>query len=122
TRVTQTLDILAGTGFDGTAELIDTVLRWVSEGFAPLIFEGWMMEIVKGRAVSRTGTGYADVTTVVEAIVALADRASGQDADRLRSYLKYIAGTSATPPAPTGLQSPARIVGYAEILADDTIQ
>ena len=32
-----------------------------------------MMEIVKGRAVSRTTTGYADVGVIVEAIVDLAD-------------------------------------------------
>jgi hyaluronate lyase len=122
TRVTQTLDILAGTSFAGTSDLVDTVLRWVTDGFAPLIFEGWMMEIVKGRAVSRTGTGYADVSTVIEAVVALAARAGTEDAAALRSYLKYLAGTSATPPAAESLTSPTRIVGYAQILADNSIQ
>ena len=55
-----------------TPRLIGVVQGWVANGFAPLIFEGWMMEIVKGRAVSRTTTGYDDVAIVVEAVAATA--------------------------------------------------
>ena len=55
TRVVQTLKILDGTGYRARRRAGPTWCRaGCANGFAPLIFEGWMMEIVKGRAVSRT--------------------------------------------------------------------
>ena len=77
-------------------------------GFAPLIFEGWMMEIVKGRAVSRTATGYADVAVVVEAVVDLSDYATGADAAALKSYVKSSGQTSQAALNPTSFVSPGQ--------------
>ncbi|MFD7229275.1 polysaccharide lyase family 8 super-sandwich domain-containing protein [Streptomyces sp. NPDC059881] len=121
TRVVQTLKILDGTGFAHGEELVPTVQGWVRNGFAPLIFEGWMMEIVKGRAVSRTDSGYTDVAVVVEAVVDLSSLASGVDAAALKSYVKHIRSTSHTALDPAGFVSPAAIVRYADIVADATV-
>ncbi|MBI0379024.1 silent information regulator protein Sir2, partial [Streptomyces albiflaviniger] len=60
TRVVQTVKMLDGTGYTTDDQLVRVVQGWVVDGFAPLIFEGWLMEIVKGRGVSRPATGYAD--------------------------------------------------------------
>ena len=119
TRVVQAVKILDGTGYAGGAELVETVRGWVVNGFAPLIFEGWMMEVVKGRAVSRTLSGYADVAVVVEAIVDLADYVT--DAAALKGYVKFIRAASREPLNPTGFVSPVSVARYADILADDTI-
>lgn len=115
TRVVQTLKMLDGvTG--GTAELAGVVYRWIADGFAPLIFEGWMMEIVKGRAVSRTTTGYADVGVVVEAIADLADHVQGDQAVALRKYVRFL------PAADTAaFVSPVSVARYAAIRADATL-
>ncbi|TLS46701.1 silent information regulator protein Sir2 [Streptomyces montanus] len=121
TRVVQTLKILDGTGFAHGEELVPTVRGWVKNGFAPLIFEGWMMEIVKGRAVARTDTGYTDVGVVVEAVVDLSSLASGADAIALKSYVKHIRSTSRTALDPAGFVSPVGIVRYADIIGDATI-
>ncbi|TPQ16999.1 polysaccharide lyase family 8 super-sandwich domain-containing protein [Streptomyces sporangiiformans] len=121
TRVVQTLKILDGTGFAHGEELVPTVRGWVKNGFAPLIFEGWMMEIVKGRAVARTDTGYTDVGVVVEAVVDLSSLASGADAIALKSYVKHIRSTSRTALDPAGFVSPVSIVRYADIIGDATI-
>ncbi|TDD97110.1 polysaccharide lyase family 8 super-sandwich domain-containing protein [Jiangella asiatica] len=121
TRVMQTLKILDGTGAADGDTLVPVVQRWVIDGFAPLIFEGWMMEIVKGRAVSRTSTGYTDVATVVEAIVDLSDYSSGADADALKSYVKFIRSTSRAALDPATFVSPMSIARYADILADDSV-
>src|SRR5690606_35375025 len=114
TRVVQTLKMLDGatTG----AGLGEVVYRWITDGFAPLIFEGWMMEIVKGRAVSRTGTGYADVGVIVEAIADLVDYVGGESALALKKYVKHLpeASTSA-------FVSPVSIARYAAIRADEGI-
>ncbi len=128
TRVVQTLKILDGTGFAHGGELLPTVHGWVKDGFAPLIFEGWMMEIVKGRAVARTDTGYADVAVVVEAVVDLAFLAARagtsaleRAADALKSYVKHIAATSRAPLDPARFVSPVSIVRHADIIADPAV-
>ncbi|MGN9786934.1 polysaccharide lyase family 8 super-sandwich domain-containing protein [Nonomuraea sp. ZG12] len=108
TRVVQTLKMLGG-----VSELGGVVHRWITDGFAPLIFEGWMMEIVKGRAVSRTNTGYADVGVIVEAIADLADHVDDTAALALKKYVKHL------PEADTGaFVSPVSIARYAAIRAD----
>ncbi|MGW6061624.1 polysaccharide lyase family 8 super-sandwich domain-containing protein [Streptomyces sp. NPDC055189] len=121
TRVVQTLKILDGTGFAHGEELVPTVRRWVRDGFAPLIFEGWMMEIVKGRAVSRPDSGYTDVGVVVEAVVDLSSLSTGADATALKSYVKHIRATSRAALNPAGFVSPVSIVHYADIIGDASV-
>ncbi len=74
------------------------------------------MEIVKGRAVSRTNTGYADVGVIVEAIADLADHVDAAAALALKKYVKHL------PDADTGaFVSPVSIARYAAIRADSAI-
>ncbi|MFG2588116.1 polysaccharide lyase family 8 super-sandwich domain-containing protein [Streptomyces sp. NPDC048438] len=117
TRIVQTVKMLDGTGYLPDESLVGVVQGWVADGFAPLIFEGWMMEIVKGRAVSRTGTGYADVTAVMEAVVDLSAHTSGSDAEALEGYVKYVRETSKVALDTTSFVSPVSIARYADILA-----
>ncbi|MFI7675913.1 polysaccharide lyase family 8 super-sandwich domain-containing protein [Actinophytocola sp. NPDC049390] len=111
-RVVQAVKILDGTAYAGDAGLIDTVRGWVVNGFAPLIFEGWLMEVVKGRAVSRSTTGYGDVTSIVEAIVDLADYVA--DPVPLRAYVKFLRSAAIDPAA---FVSPVSVRRYADVLA-----
>jgi hyaluronate lyase len=120
-RVVQTVKILDGTGYGPGDSLIGVVQRWVAGGFAPLIFEGWMMEPVKGRAVSRTTTGYADVATVVEAVVDLSGHATGADATALAGYVTYLRQTSKAALNPASFVSPVSVARYADILADPAV-
>ncbi|RBM14405.1 polysaccharide lyase family 8 super-sandwich domain-containing protein [Streptomyces sp. PT12] len=124
TRVVQTIKILQGTGHgpeDGLEALVATVTGWLADGFAPLIHEGWMMELVRGRAVSRTTTGYAAVASVVEAVVDLSAHATGAEADALKGYVKHLRETSRAPLDPAAFLSPVSVGRYADILADASI-
>lgn len=116
TRIVQTVKILDGTGYVPDSTLTGVVQGWVADGFAPLIHEGWMMEAVKGRAVSRPGTGYADVTAVVEAVVDLSSHTSGSDAEALESYVRHVRQTSKAGVDPTSFVSPVSIARYADIV------
>ncbi|GAA3090895.1 hypothetical protein GCM10020001_002540 [Nonomuraea salmonea] len=113
TRVVQTLNMLQGatTGF---ADLPAVVYRWISDGFAPLIFEGWMMEIVKGRAVSRTTSGYTDLNVIVEAIADLAEHVD--DPLPLKKYLRFLPAADTTT-----FVSPGGIARYAAVRADASV-
>ncbi|MFE4216625.1 polysaccharide lyase family 8 super-sandwich domain-containing protein [Streptomyces sp. NPDC056844] len=116
TRIVQTIKILDGTGYLPDDSLVGVVRGWIADGFAPLIFEGWMMEIVKGRAVSRTGTGYADVTAVVEAVVDLSSYTSGSDREALEGYVKHVRQSVKAGLDTTSFVSPVSIARYADIL------
>ncbi|CAM5707399.1 Silent information regulator protein Sir2 OS=Streptomyces alboniger OX=132473 GN=CP975_28655 PE=3 SV=1 [Streptomyces alboniger] len=120
-RVVQTLKILEGTGFAHGEELVPTVFGWVRDGFAPLIFEGWMMELVKGRAVSRTDSGYTDVAVVVEAVVDLSSLADEDEATALKAYVKHLRATSRAYLDPARFISPLSIVRHADIVTDDSV-
>ncbi len=117
-RVVQTIKVLGGTEYAQSDDLVGVVQGWVEHGFAPLIFEGWMMEIVKGRAVSRPATGYDDVAVVVEAIVDLADYATGADAARLKAFAKFTARPTINP---TTFVSPVSVARFADIKADPAV-
>ncbi|MFI1095313.1 polysaccharide lyase family 8 super-sandwich domain-containing protein [Streptomyces sp. NPDC020917] len=121
TRIVQTIKMLDGTGYMPGGELVGVVQGWVSGAFAPLIFEGWMMETVKGRAVSRTGTGYADVAAIVEAVVDLTGYTTGDDAAALGGYARYVRQTSRSAPDPARFTSPVTVVRYADLLADTSV-
>ncbi|GAA3081932.1 hyaluronate lyase [Kribbella aluminosa] len=117
-RVVQTIKVLAGTEYAQGDDLVGVVQGWVEHGFAPLIFEGWMMEIVKGRAVSRTGTGYDDVAVIVEAIVDLADYATGADSQRLKAFAKFTARPTINV---NSFVSPVSVGRFADLKADASI-
>jgi len=121
TRVVQTIKILDGTSYVRSGDLVGTVRGWVVDSFAPLIFEGWMMEIVKGRAVSRATTGYADVAAVVEAVVDLSGYATGGDTTALKGYVRFVRQSSRAALDPTSFVSPVSIARYADILADASV-
>ncbi|MFE0690227.1 polysaccharide lyase family 8 super-sandwich domain-containing protein [Streptomyces xiamenensis] len=121
TRAVQTLKLLHGTGFAPATPLAPVIQGWITHSFAPVIFEGWLMEIVKGRTVSRPQTGYADVSTIVEAVTDLSSHTSDQDAHVLKSYAKSLAQVSPSPPDPKDFVSPVTIAAYADILADPAI-
>ncbi|MET4923460.1 polysaccharide lyase family 8 super-sandwich domain-containing protein [Streptomyces sp. PSRA5] len=121
TRAVQTVKILEGTDYIDTAALVSVVRGWVADGFAPLVFEGWMMEVVKGRGVSRTATGYTDVAVVVEAVVDLSGHAAGADATALQGYVKFVRQTSKAALDPVVFVSPVSVARYADILADTSV-
>ncbi|MEW1860640.1 polysaccharide lyase family 8 super-sandwich domain-containing protein [Streptomyces sp. NPDC088194] len=121
TRIVQTVKLLDGTDYLAGADLVGAARGWVANSFAPLIFEGWMMEAVKGRAVSRTGTGYADVGTVVESVVDLSAYTTGADATALAGYAKFVRQESRTPVNPASFVSPVSVARYADILADTSV-
>lgn len=121
-RIMQTMNILNGSSYNPEEILVPTVQNWLYQGFSPVIFEGYMMEIVKGRAVSRTGTGYQDVTSIVEAMLDLSNKLNEEDSKRLKSYIKYIAQTSKGGINPNSFTSYNAIITFNNIMADSQIE
>lgn len=121
-RMIQTMKILDGSKYNPKEILVPTVKNWIYNGFSPLMYEGYNMEIVKGRAISRTGTGYGDATSVLEAMVDLTNYLNDDDSNKLKSHLKYIVSTSKATISTGSFISYEAIVNYNTIKNDPEIE
>ncbi|HEY9329062.1 MAG TPA: polysaccharide lyase 8 family protein [Streptomyces sp.] len=83
------LSLLAGSPWAVTDPDVSVMYDAVERGFAPVIFDGLMMDAVRGRAVSRERAGdHRDGATAVAAILLLASGAPADRADRWRALAK----------------------------------
>lgn len=121
-RVMDTIKLLDGTDYFSQTDLINTIDGWLRNGFAPLIFEGWLMELVRGRQVSSKTSGYAATVDVIENTTDLAAYSSGDAATELKSYVKYLISESNSKPEPEEFTSPVTLMRYSEINEDDGIK
>jgi len=120
-RSVQLIRILDGTGWSRRDDLVPVVHGWIARGFAPVIFEGWMMEAVKGRGVSRTTTGYADVIRVLEPTIELSTLADPGEGAELAGWVKHIVAQTKVPVPPDSFSSPSAIVRFAQVLLDPNV-
>lgn len=119
-RTAQLTTLLHGTSLE-SGELLATVNNWIYNSFSPLMYEGYMMEIVKGRGVSRTGSGYTDSAGIIEALVQLSTSMSGQTQQKLQSYIKYLGSIKQLKVDSSKFASANNTVVYNQILNDNTI-
>lgn len=120
-RVAATIAMLDGTAYASNANLAAQVNGWMSRTFAPVIAQGWMMEMIKGRAISRTTTGYKDAVSVVESAVTLSAYAGSPGSGDLKSYVKYLHDIPQVAIDPNSFTSPTSVQRYAEIVSDASI-
>ncbi|WP_329539588.1 polysaccharide lyase 8 family protein [Streptomyces sp. NBC_01358] len=83
------LSLLADSPWAVTDPKVSVMYDAVERSFAPVIFDGLMMDAVRGRAVSRQRAGdHRDGATAVAAILLLASGAPADRADRWRALAK----------------------------------
>ncbi|WP_327707648.1 polysaccharide lyase 8 family protein [Streptomyces sp. NBC_00464] len=83
------LSLLAGSPWAVTDAKVSVMYDAVERSFAPVVFDGLMMDAVRGRAVSRERAGdHRDGATAVAAILLLASGAPADRADRWRALAK----------------------------------
>lgn len=120
-RISQSVIVLSGTQFQPQGHL-EKMQEWIYNSFTPVSFEGYMMEIVKGRATSRTGTGYADMNKVLDAMMQVIPYMDAQSAQAYKEHIKYLVSSM-----PENIQPEATafslgsIATYEEIMADSSI-
>ncbi|MGW5277242.1 polysaccharide lyase 8 family protein [Streptomyces sp. NPDC004044] len=83
------LSLLAGSEWAVTDPKVTVMFEAVERTFAPVVFDGLMMDAVRGRAVSRQRAGdHRDGAAAVAAILLLATGAPAAYADRWRRLVK----------------------------------
>lgn len=119
-RIAQTVTVLSGTKWQNK-HLLDTVQLWIYTAFSPIIFEGYMMEIVKGRAASRTATGYVSNRAILEAYIELSNGLTGKDKDKLLSHIKYVAESSPSPVSFESFKSLQNTIAFNDLMSNKDI-
>nr|BFD88105.1 polysaccharide lyase 8 family protein [Streptomyces sp. Xyl84] len=95
----QLMALLAGSGWAVTDPSVEVLYEAVERSFAPFLFDGLIMDAVRGRAVSREAArDHDDGASAVAHILQLAEAAPRAYADRWRSAAKgWILRNTSTP-------------------------
>lgn len=80
--------LLANSTWQITDPACDNVFRWVTEGFAPLYQNGAMMDMVRGRAVSRNGDDHGTGAYILGSILRFARAAPSAKGRPIMAFVK----------------------------------
>ncbi|WP_144027815.1 polysaccharide lyase family 8 super-sandwich domain-containing protein [Paenibacillus sp. 32352] len=84
------LFMLQGTTWSVKDPQVSNVYRWVKDAFAPVIYNGQVMDMVRGRAIAReNNTGNTAAGGIIGAMARLAQFAPQQDAETIKSLIKH---------------------------------
>ncbi len=119
-KAVSSLYILSGTPWQ-PASKVSTIENWIYNSFLPLMHEGYMSEVVKGRAVSRSNTGYSDSVGVIEAMTLLTTFLSDSNSLKMKEQIKYVIDSMPVEFSQSGLNLPA-IEPYTQIINDKNIK
>ncbi|MFF8614263.1 polysaccharide lyase 8 family protein [Streptomyces sp. NPDC015350] len=115
------LALLAGSEWAVTDPQVSVMYEAVERTFAPVVFDGLMMDSVRGRAVSRERAGdHRDGAAALAAILLLASGAPAAYADRWRALVKGWLVRNRATPFETLATLPQLALAKA-VLDDDTV-
>ncbi|MEU9089474.1 polysaccharide lyase 8 family protein [Streptomyces sp. NPDC048428] len=115
------LSLLAGSPWAVADPKVSVMYDAVERSFAPVIFDGLMMDAVRGRAVSRERAGdHRDGAAAVAAILLLASGAPADRADRWRALAKGWLTRNRTTPFATLVTLPQLALAKAVLNDPDT--
>jgi hyaluronate lyase len=90
TGISDLLYLLHGSTWDVTDPNGANVIQWIYEAYEPFIYKGNLMDMVRGREISRHGTQDLDVAVdVMAAIIRLSEVAPSADAQAFDEMIKY---------------------------------
>ena len=116
--VANLLYLLAGSPWDIKDAGRANVPRWVTDGFAPLLYEGAMMDMVRGRAISRSGSSdHASGHSTIAYLLRMTQYAPAAEAAWLRSAIKRWLQDDTSRDYSSGL--PLDLIGEARRILDD---
>ncbi|MFD5785525.1 polysaccharide lyase 8 family protein [Streptomyces sp. NPDC127037] len=116
------LSLLAGSPWAVTDPKVSVMYEAVERSFVPVIFDGLMMDAVRGRAISRERAGdHRDGASAVAAILLLATGAPAVPAERWRSLVKGWLTRNRTTPF-TSLATLPQLALAKAVLAEKSIR
>ncbi|MGG1516148.1 polysaccharide lyase family 8 super-sandwich domain-containing protein [Paenibacillus oryzisoli] len=88
--IADLLYLLDGSTWAVTNTNKQNVYKWVYSAFEPLVYKGLMMDMTRGRNISRSyNQDHAAGKSVIEAVIRLSQTANATDAAAFKSMVKY---------------------------------
>lgn len=88
-ELSNVLFLLGGTSWEPVVPGLSHVYSWVYDSYEPVIYKGAMMDMVRGRAISRNyEQDHVVGHNTIAAIIRLAQMAPAADAQRMKSMVK----------------------------------
>jgi hyaluronate lyase len=120
-QLADILQLLAGSPWDVKDPARDNVTRWVFDAFQPLVYRGAMMDMVRGREISRAGGGdHGAGHTVAAAILRLSQIAPAGTAVKMQSMVKEWMLSDTSHDWSAGV-APDEVMPLSHLLADSAI-
>lgn len=119
--IADLLYLTAGSPWETSGPPVAIASQWISGAFAPLIFRGAMMDMVRGRAISRDGSSdHAAGHSTIAALLRATHFLGGADAATLRGQIKAWLAADTSRDYSSGL--PIDLIGEAwNLLNDDDV-
>ncbi len=120
--ISQMMPMIKATPFKDSNQNDTTLKSWIDDGFMPLIYKGEMMDLSRGRAISRENeTSHSASATVMKSLLRLSDAMD----DSTKAKYKQIVKTSVNSDSSYGqndtLRSYSDISKMKSLMEDSTI-
>jgi hyaluronate lyase len=120
-QLADVLHLLAGSPWDVHDPARNNVYRWVFDSFRPLIYRGAMMDMVRGREVSRAGSGdHGAGHSTAAGILRLSQLAPAGPAAKMQSMVKEWLVSDTSREWSTGIALD-EVMPLSRLLADTSI-
>ncbi|MGL4573118.1 MAG: polysaccharide lyase family 8 super-sandwich domain-containing protein [Clostridium sp.] len=122
-KVSNLMFLLEDTPWKIKSENKNNIYKWVFESFDPIIYKGYVMDMVRGRSISRhNGNGYIQASGIIEGMIKLSMIADDNTSLRIQKLVKQW-GVEAAKVIDYGskFKSINVINNYYKIMNDDSI-
>ncbi|HDA2515907.1 TPA: hyaluronate lyase, partial [Staphylococcus aureus] len=87
--ISQMMPMIKATPFKDSNQNDTTLKSWIDDGFMPLIYKGEMMDLSRGRAISRENeTSHSASATVMKSLLRLSDAMDDSTKDKYKQIVK----------------------------------
>ncbi|WP_409481426.1 polysaccharide lyase 8 family protein [Staphylococcus aureus] len=120
--ISQMMPMIKATPFKDSNQNDTTLKSWIDEGFMPLIYKGEMMDLSRGRAISRENeTSHTASATVMKSLLRLSDTMDDSTKTRYKQIVKTSVESDSSYKQTDYLNSYSDISKMKSLMEDSTI-
>ncbi|NGA54059.1 polysaccharide lyase 8 family protein [Staphylococcus aureus] len=120
--ISQMMPMIKETPFNDSNQNDTTLKSWIDDGFMPLIYKGEMMDLSRGRAISRENeTSHSASATVMKSLLRLSDTMDKSTKAKYKKIVKTSAESDSSYKQTDYLSSYSDISKMKSLMEDSTI-
>ncbi|MDZ5010431.1 silent information regulator protein Sir2, partial [Clostridium perfringens] len=88
-KISNIMFLLEGTPWELSSDYKNNAYNWIFESFDPVIYKGYVMDMVRGRSISRfDGTGYMQAAGIIEGMLKISLISDEATASKIQALVK----------------------------------